>query len=636
MNRLSQEKSPYLLQHKDNPVDWYPWCDEAFERAAREDKPVFLSVGYSTCHWCHVMAHESFEDAEVAEVLNQHFICIKVDREERPDIDAVYMRVCQAMTGAGGWPMTVLLTPEQKPFFAGTYFPKHSRYGQPGLMELLREVVRLWKQDRSSLMEASEQITDFLREKSEKVGEVNEALLENACQTLRDSFDAKWGGFGTAPKFPTPHNLLFLMERDEWDMVEATLTAMSRGGILDQIGGGFSRYSTDKRWYKPHFEKMLYDNALLILAYSEAGNRLQSAAYADIAKRTASYLLRELQSPEGGFYCGQDADSDGIEGKYYSLTPNEIKEALGDAEGKEFCRIYGISDSVDIPNRIDSMAAPWSEERLQKLYDYRKNRTRLHTDDKILLSWNAWTILALVHCGYLDEAIRCHQFIEKYMTDEAHRLYLRYRDGEAAHDGQLDDYAVYALALLALYRATFDMEYLEQAIFRAEQMLDFFADQNGGFFLTAHHAQSLIHRPKETYDGAIPSGNSVAAMVLEKLAQITGESKWRKAADRQMQFAAGQSEMYPAGHCFFMLAVNTALKPGRELIVCGNALPTELQDLSIKNLNVIYKSKANAARLAKCIPFTENYPVQEGATKWYLCENGVCRTAVNSYEALQL
>ena len=634
MNRLAREKSPYLLQHKDNPVDWYPWCEEAFARAKEEDKPVFLSVGYSTCHWCHVMAHESFEDDEVAAVLNEHFVCIKVDREERPDIDAVYMRVCQAMTGSGGWPMTVLLTPEQKPFFAGTYFPKHSRYGQSGLLELLQEVVRLWKNDRQSLLKAGEQITEFLHREEKREGKPHEALLEEACQMLRDTFDARWGGFGSAPKFPAPHNLLFLMERGEWDMVETTLNGMSRGGICDQIGGGFSRYSTDNRWYKPHFEKMLYDNALLILAYSEAADRLQNAAYADIARRTANYLLRELWSPQGGFYCGQDADSEGIEGKYYAFTKGETKEILGDADGEEFCRIYGINENVDIPNRIESMAEPWSEDRLQKLYDYRKSRTRLHTDDKILLAWNAWTILALVHVGYLEEAVQCSEFIEQHMTDENNRLYLRYRDGEVAKDGQLDDYAVYSLALLALYRATFAVEYLEQAIYRAEQMMDFFEDERGGYYLTAHHAQQLIHRPKETYDGAIPSGNSVAAMVLEQLAQLTGERKFREAADRQMRFMAGQT--YPMGHCFGLLAMSRALRPSRELVVCGEKLPHELKDLQVRDLHVLFKSNTNAERLVKCAPFTESYPVEQDVTKWYLCENGACYMAVTRFEELSL
>ncbi len=636
MNRLQYEKSPYLLQHKDNPVDWYPWGTEAFDRAKNEDKPVLLSIGYSTCHWCHVMAHESFEDEEVAEKLNNDFVCIKVDREERPDIDAVYMRACQAMTGSGGWPMTVFLTPEQKPFFAGTYFPKFSRYGQPGLVDLLERVAQLWKTDRESLALAGESLTNAIAAESTKSGEPSEGLLAKAHKTLKRSFDAKWGGFGSAPKFPTPHNLLFLMQRGENEMVSTTLTAMARGGIFDQIGGGFSRYSTDDRWLKPHFEKMLYDNALLIMAYSEASERMQSEYYASIVKRTAEYILRELKSPEGGCYCGQDADSDGVEGKFYTLTPDEIISVLGEKDGKEFCSVYGITERVNIPNLIESKAAPWDTERLQKLYDYRKSRVSLHTDDKILLSWNAWTIIAFARSGYVDEAIEIYRFIEEYMTDADNRLYVRWRDGEAANDGQLDDYAVYALALLSLYRATFELEYLEQAIFRTQQLLDFFEDENGGFYLTAHDAQQLISRPKETYDGAIPSGNSVAAMVLESLAQLTAEGCWRDAADRQMRFIAGQAADYPAGHCFAMLAISKAINPSRELIVCGDKVPQELETLRADNMNILFKSATNAERLAGCAPFTESYPVPEQCTSWYLCDGGACSRAVSSFEELNI
>lgn len=559
INRLAQEKSPYLLQHRNNPVDWYPWGAEAFEKAQQEDKLILLSIGYSTCHWCHAMAHEAFEDAETAKVLNESFVCIKVDREERPDVDTVYMRVCQALTGSGGWPMTIFMTPEQKPFFAGTYFPAHSRYGQTGLIELAQRFAHLWKTERESLLRSADEITAAVNAHSSKSDEVRETLLGDAYESLRRSFDKTWGGFGAAPKFPTPHNLLFLMQRGDTEMVDATLTAMARGGIFDQIGGGFSRYSTDAKWLTPHFEKMLYDNALLLLAYTQANSHTQNALYAEIAHRTADYMLRELRSPEGGFYCGQDADSEGVEGKYYTFTPDEILSVLGDIEGKEFCRVYGISEQVSIPNLIGSDDAPWDEARLKSLYDYRKARTTLHTDDKILLSWNAWTMIALARSGHLAEAVAVRDFIEANMTDEDDRLYLRYRDGEAANDALLDDYAVYALALLALYCMTDDASYLKQAVFRAEQMLDFFEDKDGGYFLTAHDAQPLIARPKETYDGALPSGNSAAGMVLETLAQLTGEAKWRVAADRQLRFLAGQAEEYPAGHCFALLAMDKAL-----------------------------------------------------------------------------
>lgn len=633
-NRLTQEKSPYLLQHQDNPVDWYPWCPEAFEKARREDKPILLSIGYSTCHWCHVMAHESFEDEETAQLLNEKFVCIKVDREERPDIDAVYMRACQALNGSGGWPLTVFMTAEQTPFFAGTYFPKHNRYGQPGLIELSQKIAQLWETERERLLRSGEQLLAAISARESRTGEPDRKLLERAYESLRRSFDKQWGGFGSAPKFPTPHDLLFLLCCGDTGMVTTTLTAMAKGGIFDQIGGGFSRYSTDEKWLKPHFEKMLYDNALLLLTYTEAYERTHETLYSDIAQRTADYLLRELQSPWGGFYCSQDADSEGVEGKYYTLTPAEITSVLGESEGGEFCRLYGITAENGIPNLIGRDETPWEPERLQRLYDYRRVRTSLHTDDKILLSWNAWAMIALARSGHLDAAIRICDFVEANMTDGENRLYLRWRDGEAANAGHLDDYAVYALALLALYRSTFDVEYLERAILRSQQMLDFFEDEDGGFYLTAHDAEALIGRPKETYDGAVPSGNSVAAMVLETLAQLTGEVKWRRAADRQMRFAAGQAERYPAGCCFALLAIDKALRPSRELVVCAQEVPDKLLALHSDDLNILFKSPANAARLAGCAPFTEAYPVPAQGISAYLCENGACRKSDADLEKL--
>ena len=463
-NRLKNEKSPYLFQHKDNPVDWYPWCREAFQKAADEDKPVFLSIGYSTCHWCHVMAHESFEDAEIADQLNRDFVCIKVDREERPDIDAVYMAVCQAVTGAGGWPLTIIMTPEQKPFFAGTYFPKQHRYGQPGLKELLKRVADLWKRAREKLLNAGDQIVAAINQGQPSGGnEPNRALLHEAYGLFHRQFDSKWGGFGSAPKFPAPHNLLFLMRYslleaapDALEMAQTTLDAMACGGLQDHIGGGFSRYSTDEKWLVPHFEKMLYDNALLIMAYLKAFQLTKLERYADTARRTADYILRELTDEQGGFYCGQDADSDSVEGKYYVFTPEESEAVLGKEDGQAFNRLYGITaagnfEGKSIPNRIGQTEDGWQakDERLLKLYQYRLNRAKLHKDDKVLLSWNAWTILALSQAGrilgddrYLNAARRAQQFIENNMMDQNGRLYLRWRDGEAAHIGQLEDYAV--------------------------------------------------------------------------------------------------------------------------------------------------------------------------------------------------
>ncbi len=660
-NRLAGEKSPYLLQHKDNPVKWFPWCKEAFDRAKKEDKPIFLSIGYSTCHWCHVMAHESFEDLEIAGLLDD-YICIKVDREERPDIDSVYMSVCQALTGSGGWPLTIFMTPEQKPFFAGTYFPKNDRYGQMGLSGLLKQITYLWKSERGKLLDSSEQITSAIKKfQSSDNAAPDKAIFEDAYRHLLRDFDSDWGGFGSAPKFPTPHNLLFLMRIYESEnvpemlkMAEITLKAMADGGIFDHIGGGFSRYSTDKKWLVPHFEKMLYDNALLMSAYLEAFQLTKNPFYADISNRTAGYILEELTAADGGFYCGQDADSDGIEGKYYVFTPEEIVNVLGVQDGNAFCEAYNISEhgnfeGKNIPNRIKKYDRAWSadDNRLKRLFEYRKERTRLHLDDKILLFWNAWTIIALARAGlilgntrYTDAAVRAQNFIHSNMTDEKNRLFLRYCDGEAAHDGQLDDYAVYALALFELYRCTFEAKHLKEAVLRAKQMIKYFEDkENGGYFLTAHDAEKLIIRPKETYDGAIPSGNAVAEMVLEELASLTGDTQFREAADRQHQFMAGQVKGYPSSHCFALIAMTKQFYPHRELICCGTEPPAELCEYlkghPSHDLSVIFKSAENSSDLSEAAPFTADYPASV-RTVWYLCENGACKAPQDDFSKLNL
>lgn len=663
MNRLSKEKSPYLLQHKENPVDWHPWSEEAFQRARQEDKPIFLSIGYSTCHWCHVMAHESFEDEKVAEILNRDFISIKVDREERPDIDAVYMSVCQAITGSGGWPLTIFLTPEQKPFFAGTYFPKQGRYGQFGFVELLERVAYLWKNERQELLRAGNEITGAITQSQSSVEKKPDRMIvETAYNQLLRRFDRKWGGFGAAPKFPTPHNLLFLLryanamqESDALEMAAVTLEDMARGGIHDHIGGGFSRYSTDEKWLVPHFEKMLYDNALLLMTYVTAYQYTKKEYFADVAHRTADYILRELTDEAGGFYCGQDADSQGVEGKYYVFTPEEIKTVLGETDGEEFCRLYDITDSgsfegKSIPNRIHGTEDSWDRKdpRLRKLYDYRLQRTQLHKDDKVLLSWNGWTIIALAKAGqalgeepYLRAAMKAYQFIQKEMTDENDRLYLRWRDGEAANDGQLDDYAVFGLALLELYRVTFDAVYLQEAIHRAGQMVALFENSQGGYFMTAADSEQLIARPKETYDGAIPSGNSVAARVLQRLAALTGETKWRDAAARQMAFLAAAIGEYPASSCFGVLAMMEALYPHRELVCTAKAgLPDELErylaEHPAEDIQVLLKTEGNAELLAQCAPFTQDYPIPGTGAMFYLCENGACKAPVKSFSELEL
>lgn len=480
-NHLSNESSPYLLQHAQNPVDWYPWDEEAFAKAQREDKPIFLSIGYSTCHWCHVMAHESFEDAETAAILNAHYVAVKVDKEERPDIDSVYMAVCQALTGSGGWPMSIFMTPAQMPFFAGTYFPKIARYASPGFRELLLLFHDKWQHERTRLLRAADEIVSALRQAPDDAARpsAEKDLIETALSQYKSSFDEKNGGFGGAPKFPAPQNLLFLLQQyekhgdqDALHIAERTLLQMYRGGLFDHIGYGFCRYSTDRFFLVPHFEKMLYDNALLILAYCKAFELTQNALYRDVAQKTASYVLSEMLSPDGGFFSAQDADSDGVEGKYYVFTPDEITSLLGDADGTAFNACFDITphgnfEGKSIPNLLHTQASPAAfDPFLPALRNYRKQRAALHTDDKILLSWNALMIAALCalyrvsrDAAYLDAAKRTEQCIQSALC-EKDTLYVAYRDGKRGGKGFLDDYATYAFALLSLYDATLEENYL--------------------------------------------------------------------------------------------------------------------------------------------------------------------------------
>lgn len=666
-NRLIHEKSPYLLQHAYNPVDWWPWCKQAFTKAKAEDRPIFLSIGYSTCHWCHVMAHESFEDKEAAEILNHHYICIKVDREERPDIDAVYMAVCQMFTGSGGWPLTIIMTPDQKPFWAGTYLPKTETYGRMGLVELLEAVRLMWDNDRNALLSKGEQVTALLNRQQKvqsKDADLNDTILIHAARQLKSNYDPKWGGFGSAPKFPTPHNLLFLLqyslrEQDDssLEMVKHTLTQMFRGGIFDHLGGGFSRYSTDEKWLVPHFEKMLYDNALLALAYLETYLVTNNEFFSMVAKRTLDYAIRELLDEKGGFYCGQDADSDGIEGKYYVFTKKEIYNVLGETDGGVFCDWFGITEhgnfeGKNILNLLDNPRYGETDlgikEMTHKLYTYRFNRTRLHKDDKVLTSWNALMIAALAKAGwlfdnpgYIQAARNACSFIKTALTDEHGELKLRWREGEAANDGQLDDYAFYAYAMLELYNATYETEYLQQAIRMAEQMLDNFEDaRQGGFFLYSKNSEQLINRPKETYDGAIPSGNSVAAVVLEQLSKLTGEIRWQQLSRRQLGFLANSIKDYPAGHCMALLAVSQAVYPSSQLvcITAEKSIPEELivylKHAPTVNLSVLVKTHKNKEDLEKAAPFTASYPIPQTGTVYYLCHNGACYSPTDDLSSL--
>lgn len=608
----------------------------------------------STCHWCHVMAHESFEDREVAAALNQDYISIKVDREERPDIDAVYMKVCQMLTDSGGWPMTIIMTPEQRPFYAGTYLPKHSRPGMIGLMEVLAFIANEWKENRENLLQRGEQITGHLnQEKPEELSELSTDLLQKGRDLFERTYDEQWGGFGGAPKFPTPHNLLFLLsygtqnEDDEaLNMAEETLRKIFRGGIFDHIGGGISRYSTDEKWLVPHFEKMLYDNALLSFTFLHANLLTGTSFYAGAAQKILDYVLRELTHENGGFYCGQDADSEGIEGKFYVFTPGEIKEVLGETKGEQFCRQFHITEEGNfegksIPNLIEEPEGTEDQIAFQameeSLYQYRILRTQLHLDDKILTSWNGLMIAALAKAsclkegmGYLDAAQRAQQFIERYLTDRDGRLLVRWRNGKADHKGQLDDYAFYGLALIELYQVTFEIRYLSRAIKIAEHMEEYFWDQDGGgFYLYAADSEQLITRPKEVYDGAMPSGNSVAAYVLGRLARLTGDVKLQHLWDRQAAFLSARVKGYPAGYGFALVSFMEILYPSVEIICTTpkSSAPQELLDFVKENIlfntTVIVKHQENQEELLKVAQDTKEYPIAE-EDHYYLCRNHTC------------
>ena len=658
-NRLSTERSPYLLQHAENPVDWRPWGPEVFEEAKRTDKPVLLSIGYSTCHWCHVMAHESFEDETVAQAVNAAFLPVKVDREERPDVDAVYMAACLAMNGSGGWPLTVLLTPDQKPFWAGTYLPKDQ------LLHLLRKAARLWREDRAGVLVTGDTLTAHLQQEGQaRPGTPSRELVRQAVSQFAQSYDERWGGFGAAPKFPTPHNLIFLLryaqlakEEHAREMALHTLNNMYRGGLFDHVGGGFSRYSTDQHWLVPHFEKMLYDNALLALAYTEAFQHARCPIYGEITRRTLDYVLRELSGPQGGFCCGQDADSDGVEGKYYALTPDELAQALGGVDGLRFCQWYGITpegnfEGKSIPNLLGQSQFDQDSEDMaalrEQVYAYRLSRTALHRDDKVLTAWNGLAMAALARAGlvldeprYLDAARQTAEFLAEKLTTSDGRLLARWRDGDAAHPGKLDDYAFLAYGLLELYSATFDASYLTRAVGLADCLLKLFFDgERGGFYPYASDGEQLLTRTKEAYDGAMPSGNSIAALVLFRLSRLTGEMRWREAADLQLSWLAGAAEGYPAGHSFAMLACLEELWPTAELVITAQKPPEELRGFLREaprlGLTVLVKTQENAGTLAALAPFTKDYPIPAQGAQYYLCQGGACAQPVDSIPELKI
>ena len=645
-NHLKDQTSPYLLQHAENPVDWYPWGEEAFRRAKEEGKPVFLSIGYSTCHWCHVMAHESFEDQEIAAILNRYFISIKVDKEERPDIDSIYMAVCQAFTGSGGWPTTIFMTADQKPFFAGTYFPKTARYGSVGLKELLLAIHEKWEDGRDALLRSADEITAVLNRNQAPASQTDETLIDNAVQWYKQNFDASFGGFGQAPKFPAPHNLLFLMQqyekhgdREALEMAETTLRQMYAGGLFDHIGYGFCRYSTDRFYLVPHFEKMLYDNALLILTYCKACELTSQPLYREIAEKTASYVLSEMTDPDGGFYSAQDADSDGEEGKYYVFTPEEITRLLGEADGTAFCDHFGITkagnfEGKSIPNLLQAQdpAETRFDRFLPTVREYRRQRTRLHTDDKVLTSWNALMIAALCRlyrCSrnrqYLRAAEKAQQFLESRLCSRD-TLYVSWRDGKRGERGFLDEYASYIFALLSLYDATLDSRFLDRADRLTQKAVSQFCDpEHGGFYLYGEENETLIFRPKECYDGAIPSGNSLMAYVLVRLEALVPSEKTAEILERQLAYLSGEAKNYPAGFAMFLMALSDFLEPPVSITAVRNG--EDLSDLPIfvPSDGIVKISEAQA----------ENDKLINGETTFYVCQNHSCLPPMNKRQLME-
>ena len=673
---MIDESSPYLLQHATNPVDWYPWGNEAFEKARKENKPIFLSIGYSTCHWCHVMEDESFADEEVAALLNKLFVSVKVDREERPDIDRVYMTVTQAITGRGGWPNNIFLTPDKKPFFAGTYFPKETRWGIPGLMELLPKVAEIWQNDRQKLLKNAEQITAMLAgmDNSEPTVALNQDTLNKARNLLAETYDPEYGGFGQAPKFPSPHKLTFLLRHYHYTadeqalaMVEKTLTQMRFGGIYDHIGFGFHRYSTDAQWLVPHFEKMLYDQALLAVAYTEAYQATGKHFYAQTVREIFAYILRDMTSPEGGFYSAEDADSEGVEGKFYLWTTAEIQNILGKEEYEAVKKIYSLendgnfkpqeadqprgSNILHLGNSPAHLAAELgiSEKKLlqrleknrRELFSARKKRVHPFKDDKILTDWNGLMVAALAKAGrvleepqYLSAAEKAANFILLKLQDKNGRLMKRYRQRKAGLPAHLDDYAFVVWGLLELYESTFKTTYLREAVRINDQMMTHFGDdQNGGLFMTADDSEKLLIRDKQIYDGAIPSGNSVSALNLLRLGHITGKTDYLKKAESITKVFSGLVEKYPPGHAYLLMALGYALNPSYEVVVAGKtgncdtgAMLKALHRPFIPGKIVVFlpADKTAAAEIIQLAPYTEFMTPHDGKATAYVCTNFVC------------
>ncbi|WP_128895350.1 thioredoxin domain-containing protein [Longirhabdus pacifica] len=673
-NLLLKEKSPYLLQHAYNPIQWYPWGEAAFQKAKQENKPVFVSIGYSTCHWCHVMEKESFEDEEVAAILNENFISIKVDREERPDVDHLYMAVCQALTGQGGWPLTVILTPQQQPFFAGTYFPKQRKYNRNGLLEILPQIIHKWNEEPQRVINSAEQITEqissrHLGQKQSKEDTINSAILHEAFKRYAEYFEPTYGGFGSAPKFPTSHNLSYLLRyyhktknEKALHMVETTLDAMYRGGMYDHIGFGFARYATDEKWLVPHFEKMLYDNALLAITYLEAYQITGKQQYATIAEQIFTYVLRDMTDEQGGFYCAEDADSEGEEGKFYVWTPEEIKQVIGEQDGAWFCQLYDITEEGNfegksIPNLLHHT---WSEfasaegttvENIQQraeqmreaLFHAREARIHPHKDDKMLTSWNALMITALAkgaqvlgHSQYITAAEKAVKFIQQHLMDEEGRLLARYRDGEAAFKGYVDDYAFLIWSLTTLYEVTFNPQYMELAIQLQEKQNELFWDeQQGGYYFYGNDSEQLLLRLKEIYDGAMPSGNGISTYNLARLAKWTMREDWNDMVEQQLLSFQEAVSKYPMGYALYVTGLDFYLHGNEQLVIAGDIKGTDMSKVQAAyKPNTIMAHAPNEEReqWEKLIPIVADKQSIHEMTTYYVCEDFSCQAPTTSLE----
>jgi uncharacterized protein YyaL (SSP411 family) len=670
-NRLAGETSPYLLQHADNPVDWYPWGDEALARAKAGDRPILLSVGYAACHWCHVMAHESFEDDETAAVMNRDFVNVKVDREERPDIDAIYMNAVQAMTGQGGWPMTVFLTPDGAPFFAGTYYPKAPMHGLPAFRQVLGAVAQAWRERRGGVVAQGRKVVDHIEQATRMTGTtdpLSPTILDNAFDTLRDAFDPEWGGFGGAPKFPQPMTLEFCLRqaakgrKGALELVTRTLDRMLTGGIYDQLGGGFHRYATDGRWLVPHFEKMLYDNGQLVRLYTHAWQVTGQGAYRRVVAETVGYLLRELRHPDGGFFSSQDADSEGVEGKFFVWSYDELTELAGPAVASWFGALpegnWEGSNILWTPRRPGLVAEPLGlseaelmlqvNESRRVLFEAREQRIHPAIDDKVLAGWNGLAIAGLAEAGrvfgepaWIEAAAAAASFVLTTMRTPGGRLARAWREGRVGGPGYLDDYALMASACVTLYETTHEVDWLRRARELADDMLRLFRDPGGdGFFQTGADSEQLIIRSRELIDNAVPAGNSVAAEVLGRLVHLAPGPDDEDAAASALRLVAPAMERAPTGFGHALGALDLHLGPVLEVAIVGEQGPAratlveQVTDRFLPNSVLAVAAPGDLDAATGLIPLLRDRPLREGGATAYVCEQFVCQQPVTTPEDL--